>query len=359
MGILGRYIARAWLRMFALCLGSFVAIYLVLDMMEKVPRFVRVGGAAEDILRYFLYKLPDMAGEAAHFSVLMATLLTLGLFSRNSEIIAMRGGGVSLFRISSPMLLLGLLVSGMLLVNAELVVPRTYERMDRVERVDIKKQSTNAVFKRNNIWFRSETMILQAQLFDPSARTLQGVVIWILDRSMSPLGRIDAEAAVFSDGRWILHKAVKKDFTGGSGFASQVLPVMAIDLNLRVDDLKVLGRDADNLSYQRLREYADNLQSGGYKAYRYLTLMHNKFSAPFAAFVMVVLGIPFALRNSRSGGIALGIGASIGIGFVYFVVNAVLLSYGRSGILPPIVAAWGTNILFMMGGVWLAMTVKN
>jgi lipopolysaccharide export system permease protein len=74
---------------------------------------------------------------------------------------------------------------------------------------------------------------------------------------------------------------------------------------------------------------------------------------------MVILGIPFALRNSRSGGIALGIGASVAIGFAYFVVNAVLLSYGRSGVLPPVVAAWGTNLIFIAGGVWLAMTVKN
>ena len=74
---------------------------------------------------------------------------------------------------------------------------------------------------------------------------------------------------------------------------------------------------------------------------------------------MVVLGIPFALRNSRSGGVAVGIGSSIAIGFTYFVINAILLSYGRSDVLPPVVAAWGANLIFVMGGGWLALTVKN
>ena len=134
---------------------------------------------------------------------------------------------------------------------------------------------------------------------------------------------------------------------------------MDIALNLKVDDLKVLDNNADNLSYRKLKEYADNLRRGGYQAFRYLTMMHTKFSAPFSAFVMVILGIPFALRNSRSGGIALGIGASVAIGFAYFVVNAVLLSYGRSGVLPPLVAAWGANFLFVLGGIWLAMTAKS
>src|SRR4051812_27067122 len=104
MRILSRYIAAAWLRLLALCLGSFVSVYLVLDMMDKIPRFLRAGGAMRDILRFFLWKLPEIVGQTASFSILMATLLTLGLFSRNSEIIAMRSCGVSLVRISMPLL---------------------------------------------------------------------------------------------------------------------------------------------------------------------------------------------------------------------------------------------------------------
>ena len=359
MNILSRYIAVAWLRLLALCMGSFVAVYLVLDMMDKIPRFIRAGGSGGDIVRFFVWKLPEMIGQTASFSILMATLLTLGLFSRNSEIIAMRSCGISLLRIAFPMLFLGLAASVLLLLNAELVVPGSYERMERIERVDIRKQGVNAVFRRNNIWFRSDSMILQAHLFDPQAKVLRGVTLWRLDASMNPTSRIDAESAEFHDGRWTLKETVIKDFSQGHGYAAQRAPSMDVALNLKLDDLRVLDNNADNMSFAKLKEYADNLQKGGYHAFRYLTLMHTKLSAPFAAFVMVVLGIPFAFRNSRSGGTALGIGASIGIGFAYFVVNAMLLSYGRSGVLPPAVAAWGANIIFCLGGVWLAMTVRN
>jgi lipopolysaccharide export system permease protein len=359
MSILDRYIAAAWLRLLALSLGSFVAVYLVLDMMDKIPRFIRAGGSAGDMFGFFVCKLPEMVGQTASFSILMATLLTLGLLSRNSEITAMRSCGVSLLRISMPMLSLGLLVSLLLLVNTELIVPKSYERMDYIERVAIKKQGINAVFKRNNIWFRSEAMIVQAQLFDPQEQALKGIVVWTVDRSMNPLGRIDAESAVFRSGVWTLKNAVLKKFHNGAGLTMQKVQAMDISLNLKIDDLKVLDNSADNLSYRKLKEYADNLRRGGYQAFRYQTMMHSKFSAPFAAFVMVVLGIPFALRSSRSGGIALGIGASVAIGFAYFVVNAVLLSYGRSGVLPPLVAAWAANFLFVLGGIWMAMTAKS
>jgi len=359
MGILNRYIAQTWLHLLMLCLSGFVGIYLIIDLIEKIPRFMRAGGAAGDILQYFIWKLPEMISRTATFSILMATLLTLGVFSRDSEIIALRSCGVSLLRIALPMLTLGFIASILLLINTELILPHSYARTELIDRVKIKKNSDNVTFKRNNIWFRSKSMILQARLFEPKTRTLSGVVVWGVDDFMSPVSRIDAETAVYREGHWILNSTTLRNFQSVAGYAPHFAQTMQLDLNLKVEDLQVLDKDADNMSIRTLKEYAENLRRGGYQAYRYLTLMHTKIATPFAALVMVLLGIPFALRNSRSGGIAMGIGASIGIGFAYFVVNAVLLSYGRSGVLTPVVAAWGANFIFMLSGIWLAMTVKG
>jgi lipopolysaccharide export system permease protein len=359
MGILDRYIARTWLRLLALCFGGFIALYLIIDLIEKIPRFLRAGGAATDILQYFLWKVPEMVGRTATFSILMATLLTLGALSRDSELIAMRSCGVSLVRIALPMLLLGFVASLLLLVNAELILPHSYARTELIDRVKIKKKDERVTFKRNNIWFRSGAMILQARLFEPKTRTLSGIVVWSVDVAMNPVSRIDAASAVYREGAWQLNAATVRNFATPAGYAPKSVQAMPLELNLKIEDLQVLDGDADNMSIRKLSEYAENLKRGGYKAYRYLTLMHTKIASPFAALIMVLLGIPFALKNSRSGGVAMGIGVGVGIGFAYFIVNAVLLSYGRSGVLPPIVAAWGANGLFMCGGIWLSMSVKG
>jgi len=359
MSIISRYVAYTWLRLLLICQGSFLAIYLVLDMMEKIPRFIKAGGAMADILRFFVWKFPEMVGQSAAFSILMATLLTLGLLTRNSEIIAMRSSGISLPRISMPMLALGLLVSLLMLVNAEFIVPHSFERLEKIERIDIKKQWASAVFKMNNIWFRSDNRILQANFFDFQKKQLKGIIVWTVDSSMNPVSRIDAETADFQGESWVLRTVSLMEFGEGQGIVVKKVPSMPIALHLKIDDLRVLDQSADNLSYRKLKEYSDSLEKGGYEAFRYRTMMHTKLSAPFSAFVMVVLGIPFALRNSRSGGMAVGIAASVAIGFAYFVVNAMLLSYGRSGVLLPFVAAWGANFLFMLSGIWLTMTIRN
>jgi lipopolysaccharide export system permease protein len=359
MSTINRYIAQTWLRLLMLCLGGFVGIYLIIDLIEKIPRFMRAGGNAGDMLQYFIWKLPEIISRTATFSVFMATLLTLGMLSRDSEIIALRSCGVSLLKISLPMLTLGFFVSILLLINTELILPYSYAHTEQIENVKIKKKGDRITFKLNNIWFRSNSMILQARLFEPKTSTLSGVVVWNVDSFMNPVSRINAATALYREGRWTLNSTTLRNFQSAAGYAPHSAQTMMLDLNLKIEDLQILEKDADNLSIRKLWEYAENLRRGGYQSYRYLTLMHAKIASPFAALIMVLLGIPFAMRNSRSGGIAIGIGTSIGIGFAYFVVNAVLLSYGRSGVLTPVVAAWGANFIFLLSGIWLSMTVKG
>jgi lipopolysaccharide export system permease protein len=145
-----------------------------------------------------------------------------------------------------------------------LLLPYTYAHTEQIERAKIKKMDDNLSFKRNNIWFRSQSYILQAHLFEPKTRTLHGVVIWSVDGSMNPVGRIDAETASYREGGWILYSPVQKKFLTSGGFEVKSAKSMNLDINLKVEDLQVLERDADNMSIRVLKEYADNLKRGGY-----------------------------------------------------------------------------------------------
>ena len=95
-GIVGRYLAATWLRLFLLCQGGFLAVYLILDFMEKLGRFVKASASLGAILQFFLFKIPEMLGQTMPFAVLMATLLALGMLSRSSELTALRSCGLSI-----------------------------------------------------------------------------------------------------------------------------------------------------------------------------------------------------------------------------------------------------------------------
>jgi lipopolysaccharide export system permease protein len=289
----------------------------------------------------------------------MGTLLTLGLLARHSEITALKGCGIGLRAISTPILSVSVLLSLLMLLNNEFLVPSTYREMKFTERVIIGKKSANTFFRQNNVWYRQDDLILQARLFDPATRTLKGVTVWQNGSKGHPTARIDAESASMAQNGWVLKQVTSRRFQDGNFAATEHHDTLLFPLSLQLDDLKLVDKDADNMGFLGLRRYAEKLAAGGYDPTRIIAQMHAKMATPFAPLVMSFLGIPFALRGGRSSGIAVGVGTSVVIGLVYFLCNAVLVSLGQTGILPPLVAAWTANALFIASGTWLTLTMDS
>ena len=359
MRILTRYVAKAYLRMLMLCMGAFIAIYLVVDFMEKIARFTRSGAQWSYIALFFIAKTPEIVSQAAPLAVLMATLLTLGALSMNSELTAMRSCGVGLARITAPILVIALLVSVLSLFIGELVLPRSYAERTYIQEVLIEKKSPSMYFRQHNIWHREEGVILRASLFDPDSQSLKGITLWELKDGTEPVKRTDAASGILDEHGWVFQDVVVRDFKGGEVASTRKFARLRVPLRLKPADLKVLGKYSDSMTIAELIHYCDKLKAGGYDPTRYLAQMHSRFSLPFGCAIMSFLGIPFALRSGRSSGIAFGIGLSLGIGFLYVIVNSVIISFGQVGLLPPVVAAWATNFIFLLVGIWLSLTLDN
>lgn len=359
MKILNRYIAATYLRMLGLCISSFVSVYLVIDFLEKINRFTRADGKAHHIALFFLYKIPEIITQVIPLAVLMATLLSLGALSRNSEIIAMRGCGISLRRITAPILVIAFLLSLFTFFSDEVIVTNTSREMKYIQDVLIEGKSPNAFFRQDNIWYREKNMVMQAKLFNPATQTLEGVTLWRTAEGMRPVTRTEAEQCVWNGNDWILKRAVTMDIAEGGLVKTAKLSDVPVLLGLRLSDLKVLDKHADTIGFFKLKRYCANLERSGYDPTRYLALMHSKVSLPFASFIMAFLGIPFVMKSGRSSGIGFGVGLSIMIGFAYFVTNAVLLSFGQTGVLPPFISAWAANFIFALSAIWLTLTMNN
>jgi lipopolysaccharide export system permease protein len=359
MKILNRYIASTYFRILGLCISSFVTIYLVIDFLDKINRFTRAHGKFQHIILFFLYEIPGIISKVIPLGVLMATLLSLGALARNSEIIAMRGCGISLRKITAPILVIAFLLSLFTFFLDEVIVANSAGEMKYIESVLIEGKNPNAFFRQNNIWYRQKNLVMQAKLFNPSTKTLEGVTIWRTDAGMQPTERTEAEKCVWNGRSWLLENSVSRFISEDNVTTTERNKIVPVSLELRLDDLKVLDKHADTIGFFALRRYCENLKRSGYDPTRYLAQMNSKLSLPFASFIMAFLGIPFAIKSGRSGGNAFGIGLSIIIGFAYYVTNAVLMSFGQTGVLPPLVSAWAANFIFALSAVWLTMTVND
>jgi lipopolysaccharide export system permease protein len=359
MGIIKHYIVITFLKLLGLSVGTFVSIYLVIDFLEKISRFSQAHGKPTYIFLYFVFKIPAIVNQVMPLAILMATLLTLGTLSRTSEIIAIQSCGMSLRRISEPLLAIAFLLSLLTFISNETIVPAFSQQLKYIEEVRIMGRNPSTFFRLNNIWYREKNHILQARLYVPTTRTLKGVTFWQTTENMQPLKRLEAEEGTWNGRFWTLTNVIQRDFAGGMVTSTTSAKSMPVPLNLKIDDLKIWDKYADDMGFFKLKRYAENLSKGGYDATRYQAQMHSKVSLPFACLIMAFLGIPFALRGGRSSGIALGIGLSLAIGFAYFIINAILISLGQTGILPPLISAWAANLIFTLSAIWLTLTLHH
>lgn len=359
MTIISRYLTRTYLGMVGTCLSAFIAIYLVVDFLERIGKFSRAGVPLESTLAYFICKTPEIITQTTPMAVLMGTMLAIGSLSKNSEITAMRSSGISLVQIGRPLIGAAAAISLVLLAMQEFVVPRANEKVRYINQVLVQKKGTETFFRQNNIWHKSGKTIMQARLFDPGKQTLSGITVWELDAGLVPLARLDAPRATPSGNGWKLSDVTRRDLRQPAVVQQERLGELQLDLNLQPADLKVVAKTADDMGFMALWQYCESLSEGGYDTTRYRTMLHAKLSLPFAALVMAFLGIPFSLRDGRSSGIGIGIGISLAIGFGYFIINALLLSLGQAGALYPLVAAWAANLIFTAAGLWFTLTVDS
>jgi lipopolysaccharide export system permease protein len=125
------------------------------------------------------------------------------------------------------------------------------------------------------------------------------------------------------------------------------------------ESFQTIERQSREMSYAELQTYIQKIQSAGYDATRYLVDLYSKLSYPFLNLIMVLIGIPFALKTGRSGGVAISIGISVMIGFAYGVTFYIFLSFGKSGILSPFLSSWIPTLLFGLAGIFTLMSVRQ
>lgn len=357
MKILSRYLIKTYLSVTITCLAAFISIYLVVDFLERYAKFSRAGATGSDIFLYFLSKVPEIISQTTPMAVLMGTILTIGTLSKNSEITAMRSSGASLFQIGKPLLWVAVSISLLLLSMQEFITPVANEKMNYIDQVVVKKKGSSAFFRRNNIWHRNDNLILQAKLYNPETTTLSGITIWEIGKWIRPLSRTDSATATPVQGGWQLHEVTRRTFSDSGAVQSSSTDTEIARLDLATADLKVVAHAVEDMGFIALYRYCANLSENGYDAAPYLTLLYSKISLPFAAVVMAFLGIPFSMRDGRSGGVGTGIVFSVVIGFSYFIINSLLLSLGQAGAIYPLLAAWTANIIFAAAGLWFTLTV--
>ncbi len=363
MRILDRYIAREFLKILGMALAVFVGIYLIVDLFEKLGRFLEAQVPVRFIVRYYLFSLPTILFQVVPVAVLLASLLTLGTMGRHNELLAMKMGQIGTLRIALPCLALALLVSGVALGLGQSVIPRASERAQDIMRTRVKKLPAIRLGRQNNIWYRARgdefhQPFLHIGLADVGSRVLRDVTLIELTPQFAPMRRLDAREAVWEQDGWVLVDGYMWMFSGSGETQLDRFQRMAVGLAERPEELTRVVRSPEEMSYDELKDYIQRLAQSGVDVRRYWVDLDAKISLPFASAVMALIGIAFGLRTGKTG-VVVWVGACVPLGFLYWVLLSLGFSLGRGGVLPPLAAAWLPNVLFAAGGFIALAKVRH
>lgn len=301
---------------------------------------------AAQMASYFLYSIPFIISMILPAAILLSTLLTYSFLSKFSEITAMKANGVSLYRIAVPALAVAAVVSVFLFFFTELVTPFSIQKTEYIVKVDVQKQKTLGFFKQNEIWYRSHNAIYNFKLFDVDKNILRGITINLLNSDFTLRERIDAERAEWENNHWVFFNLLTTNFTTENVPQLVWSKQKIISIPEQPNDFKIIQKDAEKMGYFELRRYVKKIRAEGYDVSKYMVDLQGKIAFPFVCLILVFIGMSFSVRSERAGGVMQSVAAGIFIGFSYWIVHAFCMSLGRSGILPTIIAAWTSNILF-------------
>ncbi len=342
IGSLGRYLARQNLSLLAVCLVTGTVLYLLMDLFDRLDDFVSAGLGAGPLLRYYGAKLPLIVSQILPAVFLIALVIQLGLMARSRELLALRAGGVSLGWFLRYLLLLGLFWSMAQLGFSQYLGVWGEREAGRIWKEEVRGRQLNLqVIK--DVWFREGVYIVEVEEMEPGHGLARGITAYEFDLDGRRLERvIDAENAVMDHNGWALSDVVILNIRDFSSDKAESL-YLPLEQNMAAFAAVEKREDQAVLPLWELGRLIKELEQSGSNVERLKTAWHAKLSYAFIIMVMSLVALSILVTTEN---VYVGVGLALIFMFGQYTLHTVGISIGNQGILPPVLAAWMSNMIF-------------
>jgi lipopolysaccharide export system permease protein len=354
--IMDRYLVSELGGPFLFGLTAFTLIFVATQILA-IGRLVSEEHAAlSAAVEFFLWQMPQYLLLVIPMAMLLGTLLAMQRLSGESEITAMKAGGVSLARIVTPLLAVGLVVSAITLLAQEVFVPYASAQATYVEETAIKKASPAlSNLSATTALPGGGKQVTFAGGFDADTQQLLNVTVIRYDPKEHPQEIVFADRARYDNPSWTFTNATTYHFDTDGTTQSIASSTLQIDIGANPKQLVQHSQinDPEQLSRAQIRERLAGTQLTPEQKNHWTAVYASKLARPFSAFVFTLIAVPFGLRPVRGGGTGLGFGLAVAIVFVYYVISTIFLTIGGLGPWFAGPAAWTPNLLFTVIGASL------
>jgi LPS export ABC transporter permease LptG/LPS export ABC transporter permease LptF len=356
---LDRYIGGVYLRVAALALFGLLALNYfgaVIDMSGHVAKHEATMAL---VGRYLWYATPQFVTWLVPMVSLVTVLATIGGLTRTNELTVMRACGISLYRAAWPLLAFGLVWSTVLFGVQETVLARANRRASDLRDEIRTGAPVQRVSINNDHWLAGTDGRIYYYLGFETRGVPKLTGLSIFESTPGPYrlrAHVYAAGVEYRDGAWHAREGWVQQFNGAES-SREAFRERVLDLP-SPDHFGASRVDTNTLNFGQLRRQIERLDEGGYNVAAQKVKLHAKIAFPLVGVVMTVLGIPFGVTTGRRGALY-GVGLAIILAFTYWLIAYIFVALGSAGMLPPVLAAWAANILFLSAATYLILTVRT
>ncbi len=348
---LDRYILKLFFIALIVVIISIGVMIIVINLVELLRNFIDNNVPLDQILEYYLYFGGWVLKLFFPVFVLLATLFSLSYLAKNNEILAMKASGLSLYRITAPILIVVLLLSAGHFYYNEYIFPPANKRLVEIKEFNIKKRSKRRYDQVTNLYRQiSPGNFYTISVFYVSKREGKDFKLYqTKDNSLKKL--IIAPNITYTDYRWVARNGFVRTFEDSVQHTFVEFDSLYLDqIKDKPSDFSRRIGNPEDMGLDELKKYIALMKRTGGPHIRESIDLQIKYAYPLASFIVVLLSIPFA-ANPRKGGIAVSFSSGALIALVYFVLFKVLQSAGYNEKVPDYIAVWGVNGLFFIIGL--------
>lgn len=343
------YLLRNFLLYLTVVIVSFIflsEIFTFFDLLDDIAKhhtpFIIVADYFRFLSMTLFYQLSPLAA-------LVAALVTMGVMTKNNEIVAFKAGGVSLYRLALPLVIASSLLAGGLLLLDNTYLPEVNQREEAL-RNEIKARPAQTYLRANRSWiFGENSKVYNYEVFDPDQNLFGGLNVFELDPQTFALKRrVHADRATWSpqQGTWQLENGWVRDFDGDR--VEKYVPFDKFTLSELAEPPTYFNREVrqySEMNWRDLQEYIHELRQAGFDVARLTVQWHEKLAFPLIAPVITLLAVPFAILVGTRGAVG-GLAVGVTVAICYWGISALFEALGGIALLPPFLAGWAPDAIF-------------
>jgi len=333
----------------------FIGLYFIIDIFTNLSDILKAKTPPLIVIQYYFNSLPLIIMRVSPLSLLISVLYTFGELNKNNEVVGIRTAGLSLFRISFPVIFFALLLSIATFYMQEKILIYSQKKVEDIKSQFIEKNLEKASVEKN-LAFTSGDMIFFVQKFKPKKKTLENVIIFKEDKNRNITEKILCNEMIYEKQAWVGKGIIEYALDKGGNISGTPEAFESKEVLLKEKPNELILKKSMYSQFSslgNLRKEMDRLKKVNAESLlANLTIdYYQKMADPFSHLFLVLGSLPLALEIKKRKVALNSLGVGLIFGFIYVLTSSFSIALGKSGIILPLFSAWMAPVFFATVGI--------